>query len=106
MRYALEPLRGIYGKPADKMVDLLKTVQDDLGDNQDLIVAADLMRGLGLSGDLPPRVAFSLGAMAERYAREAAEIRASFLESRSLRGLEGGKPWKKLRKTMQKKAGG
>jgi CHAD domain-containing protein len=106
LRYALEPLRGIYGKPADKMVDLLKTVQDDLGDNQDLIVAADLMRGLGLSGDLAPRVAFSLGAMAERYAREAAEIRASFLESRSLRGLEGGKPWKKLRKTMQKKAGG
>ena len=106
LRYALEPLRGIYGKPADKMVDLLKTVQDDLGDNQDLIVATELMRGLGLSGDLPPRVAFALGAMAERYAREAAEIRASFLESRALRVLEGGKPWKKLRKTMHKKAGG
>lgn len=106
LRYALEPLRGIYGKPADKMVDLLKAVQDDLGDNQDLIVATELMRGLGVSGDLPPRVAFSLGAMAERYAREAAEIRAGFLESRSLRVLEGGKPWKKLRKTMQKKAGG
>jgi triphosphatase len=106
LRYALEPLRGIYGKPSEKMVELLKAVQDDLGDHQDLIVAAGLMRELGVSGDLPPRVAFSLGAMAERYAREAAEIRAGFLGSGLLRTLEGGKPWKRLRKTMRKKAGG
>ncbi|HEX2181795.1 MAG TPA: CHAD domain-containing protein [Rubrobacteraceae bacterium] len=106
LRYALEPLRGIYGKPAERMVQLLKDVQDDLGDHQDLIVAAELMRELGVSGDLPPRVAFSLGAMAERYAREAAEIRANFLGSGLLRALEGGKPWKRLRKAIRKKAGG
>jgi triphosphatase len=106
LRYALEPLRGIYGKPAEKMVELLKAVQDDLGDHQDLIVAAEVMRELGVSGDLPPRVAFSLGAMTERYAREAAEIRADFLGSGLLKALEGGKPWKRLRKTMRKKAGG
>jgi CHAD domain-containing protein len=106
LRYALEPLRGIYGKPSEKMVELLKDVQDDLGDHQDLIVAAELMRELGVSGDMPPRVAFSLGAMAERYAREAAEIRASFLGSELLKALEGGKPWKRLRKAMRKKAGG
>jgi triphosphatase len=106
LRYALEPLRGIYGKPSEKMVELLKDVQDDLGDHQDLIVAAELMRELGVSGDMPPRVAFSLGAMAERYAREAAEIRAGFLGSGLLNALEGGKPWKRLRKAMRKKAGG
>ena len=106
LRYALEPLGGIYGKPAGKMVELLKAVQDDLGDHQDLIVAAELMRELGVSGDMPPRVAFSLGAMAERYAREAAEIRANFLGSGLLGTLEGGKPWRRLRKTMRKKAGG
>ena len=106
LRYALEPLRGIYGKPSEKMVELLKDVQDDLGDHQDLIVAAELMRELGVSGDMPPRVAFSLGAMAERYAREAAEIRAGFLGSELLKALEGGKPWKRLRKAMRKKAGG
>jgi CHAD domain-containing protein len=106
LRYALEPLSGIYGKPAGTMVELLKAVQDDLGDHQDLIVAAELMRELGVSGDMPPRVAFSLGAMAERYAREAAGIRANFLGSGLLGTLEGGKPWKRLRKTMRKKAGG
>ena len=88
------------------MVELLKSVQDDLGDNQDLIVAAGLMRELGLAGDLPPRVSFSLGAIAERYAREAAQIRARFLGSKELRALEGGKPWKKLWKAVEKKAGG
>jgi triphosphatase len=106
LRYALEPLQGIYGKPAERMVELLKTVQDDLGDHQDLIVSAELMKELGVSGDLPPRVAFSLGAMAERYAREAAEIRARFLGSKPLRALNNGKAWKKLRKTLEKKAGG
>jgi triphosphatase len=105
LRYALEPLRGIYGKPAERVVELLKSVQDDLGDNQDLIVAAGLMRELGLAGDLPPRVSFSLGAIAERYAREAAQIRARFLGSNELRALEGGKPWKKLRRAVEKKAG-
>jgi len=106
LRYALEPLRGIYGKPAEGMVGLLKSIQDDLGDNQDLIVAAGLMKELGLAGDLPPRASFSLGVMAERYAREAAGIRARFLGSKELGVLEGGKPWKKLRKAMEKKAGG
>jgi triphosphatase len=105
LRYALEPLRGIYGKPAERVVELLKSVQDDLGDNQDLIVAAGLMRELGLAGDLPPRVSFSLGAIAERYAREAAQIRARLLGSNELRALEGGKPWKKLRRAVEKKAG-
>jgi CHAD domain-containing protein len=106
LRYALEPLQGLYGKPAEGMVELLKAVQDDLGDYQDLIVAAALMRELGVSGDLSPRAAFLLGAMAERYNREAAELRANFLESKELRALKKGRPWKRLRKTLEKKAGG
>src|SRR5215204_3650006 len=106
LRYALEPLQGLYGKPAEGMVELLKAVQDDLGDHQDLIVAAALMRELGVSGDLSPRAAFLLGAMAERYNREAAELRANFLGSKELRALKKGRSWKRLRKALEKKAGG
>ena len=106
LRYALEPLQGIYGKPAERMVGSLKDVQDELGDVQDLIIAAALMRELGLSGDLPPRTVFTLGAMSGRYLREAAEIRARFLDSKMLRALDGGKPWKRLRRSLEKKAGG
>jgi triphosphatase len=105
LRYALEPLQGIYGGPAEEMVDLLKAVQDDLGDNQDLVVAAESMEKLAVAGDLPPRAVFSLGKMAGRYARDAAETRAIFLGSEPLRSLKKGKPWKKLRKAMEKKAG-
>jgi triphosphatase len=106
LRYALEPLQEIYGKPAQKMVMLLKEIQDDLGDHQDLIVATGLMEELGVAGDLPPQAAFSMGSMAEGYRREASKIRAGFLGSKSLRSLKDGKPWKKLRKKLEKRAGG
>ena len=106
LRYALEPLRGIYGKPAERMVDLLKDVQDDLGDNQDLVVAAKSMEELATADKLPPRAVFSLGVRAGGYSRDAAELRASFLESKPLRDLRKGKPWKRLLRAMEKKAGG
>ena len=106
LRYALEPLQGIYGKPSEKMVEFLKAVQDDLGDHQDLIVAAGLMHELGTAGGLPPRAIFSMGSMAERHLGDAAEMRADFLGSRQLRALKGGKPWKRLRRKMKKRARG
>jgi triphosphatase len=104
LRYALEPLQGIYGKPSEKMVGFLKTLQDDLGDHQDLIVAAELMKEVGVAGDLPPRAVFSMGSMAESYVRDAAEMRAGFLGSKPLRALKADKPWKRLRKAMEKRA--
>jgi triphosphatase len=104
LRYALEPLQEIYGNPAKKMVKLLKNMQDDLGDNQNLIVAAGLMEELGVAGDRPPQDAFSMGSMAERYGREASETRAGFLGSMPLRTLKDGKPRKKLRMKLEKQA--
>jgi CHAD domain-containing protein len=106
LRYALEPLQEIYGKPAKKIVKLLKKTQDDLGDHQDLIVATGLMEESGAAGDRPPRAAFSMGSMAERYGSDAAEIRAGFLRSKPLRTLRDGKAWKKLRRKLEKRAGG
>jgi len=106
LRYALEPLQEIYGKQAKKMVKLLKNMQDDLGDHQDLNVAAGLMEELGAAGDRPPQDAFTMGSMAERYGREASELRADFLGSKPLRSLKDGKEWKKVRKKVEKRAGG
>jgi triphosphatase len=106
LRYALEPLQEIYGKPAKKLVELLKSIQDDLGDHQDLVVAAGLMEEVGVTGGLPPRVVFSTGSIAGRYACDTAQMRANFLESKPFRTLKGGKPWKRLRKAMEKRAEG
>src|SRR5215212_2541512 len=105
LRYALEPLQEIYGKPAKKMVKLLKKTQDDLGDHQDLIVAAELMEELGGAGDRAQQAAFWMGSMAERNSRDASEIRAGFLGSKPLRSLRDGKAWKNLRKKLEKRAG-
>lgn len=101
LRYAIEPLGGIYGKPAEKMVDSLKQVQDDLGGLQDLIVFSELIRELAVAGDLPRRTVFEMGAMYERYARDASDRRKK--SPRSLRGLH--KRWKGLRKAMASRAG-
>jgi CHAD domain-containing protein len=106
LRYALEPLQEIYGKPSKKMVKLLKNMQDDLGDHQDLIVAAGLMEELGAARDRPPQDAFTMGSMAERYGREASEIRGGFLGSKPLRTLKDGKEWKKLRRKLEKRSAG
>src|SRR5919112_1533046 len=105
LRYALEPLQEIYGKPAQKMVKLLKKMQDDLGDHQDLIVASGLMEELGVAEDRLPQPAFSMGTMPEGYGREASKIRSGILGSKLLRSLKDGKEWKKLRKKVEKRAG-
>jgi triphosphatase len=106
LRYALEPLQEIYGKPAENMVKILKLIQDDLGDHQDLVVATGLLEELGVAGKLSPRAVFLMGSMAERYTRDTAEKRATFLGSKPYRTLKGGKTWKKLRKAMEKRAEG
>ena len=70
----LGALQEIYGKPAQKMVKLLKKTQDDLGDHQDLIVAPGLMEELGVAGDRPPQAASLDGLDGRGYGREASEI--------------------------------
>ena len=106
LRYALEPLQGIYGEPAERMVEVLKELQDDLGEHQDLVVAAEMLREQGVSGNLPLQTVFSMGSIAGRYAREAAEIRAAVPGSEPFRAIGKGKQWKDLRKAMKKRTGG
>ena len=102
LRYAIEPLQGIYGKPAKKMVDLLKVMQDDLGEHQDLVVFAGLMRELAVAGDLPPQAVFSMGSVAGRYAHDASRRREILPEARPIGSLS--KRWKRFKKEMEDRA--
>src|SRR5215210_2576426 len=47
LRYTLEFVSEVYGRPVKKLVKPLKALQDDLGDHQDAIVAAGYLRELG-----------------------------------------------------------
>src|SRR5918998_1099509 len=48
LRYALEFVSEVYDKPVDAVIKPLKALQDDLGDHQDAVVAAETLRELGI----------------------------------------------------------
>lgn len=101
LRYALEFLSNVYGKPAENLVKALKNLQDVLGDHQDAVVAAGYLRELsvkrGGNRKLPPEAVFVMGGIARRYQERAEELRAQFPE---VYDKIKGKRWKKLNKVM------
>jgi CHAD domain-containing protein len=104
LRYALEFVSEVYGKPVQRLVKPLKALQDDLGQHQDAIVAAGHLRGLGTKTGgtrISRGVAFTMGVYSERYAREASGIRSGVLRSKPFRVLAKGKEWKDFEKAMK-----
>ena len=104
LRYALEFVSEVYGKPTEALIKPLKKLQDDLGDQQDAVVAAGTLRELGTTTDGPrvPRgAAFTMGVYSERYLREAAKIRSEVLRSKPFRALARGKTWQDFEKVMK-----
>lgn len=104
LRYALEFVSEVYGGPVAALISPLKALQDDLGDHQDAVVAAETLRELGTTtkGPRVPRgAAFTMGVLHERYLREAAGVRAGVLRSKPFRFLVKGKGWKDFKKVME-----
>ena len=89
LRYAVEFLRGLYGKPADGMIQHLKALQDVLGAHQDAEVARESLRELALSSGktrgpkLSPHTVFVMGSISRGYAAEEAALRREFPEAYS-----------------------
>lgn len=104
LRYTLEFVSEVYGKPVQKLVKPLKKLQDDLGDHQDAIVASRYLRELGTTTNgtrVPRGAAFTMGVYSERCAREAADLRSRVPDSKPLRALTKGKRWKKFEKVLE-----
>ena len=104
LRYTLEFVSEVYGKPVQKLVKPLKVLQDDLGDHQDAIVAAGYLRELGTTAGgtrIPRGAAFTMGVYSERCAREAANLRSSVPDSKPFRALVKGGKWKDFEKVME-----
>ena len=77
LRYALEAVAVIFGKPADEMVRALRRWQEKLGMQQDAHVASRRLQALAgahLRG-LPPETLFLMGQLAAHYADRAAKAR-------------------------------
>jgi CHAD domain-containing protein len=104
LRYTLEFVSEVYGRPVQKLVKPLKALQDDLGDHQDAVVAAAYLRELGTTtgqARIPRGVAFTMGVYAERCTREAKDLRSDVPGSKPFLTLTKGKKWKKFEKVLE-----
>ncbi len=95
LRYAMETVAVIYGKPADRLLSALRLWQERLGLQQDHGVASRRLRDLADSSPqgLPPETLFLMGRLAEYHASAASRARKGQLKGyRRIR-----RRWKKLR---------
>jgi triphosphatase len=95
LRYALDAVAVIYGKPADEMLRALGRWQENLGVQQDAAMASRRLAALAVAPPkgLPPETLFLMGRLAEHYA--SAVARARKRHSRGYRKVREG--WRRLR---------
>jgi CHAD domain-containing protein len=102
LRYAVEFLSDLYGRPARQLVRRLVALQDLLGLHQDAFVAVEHLRELSQAPrrKLPPATIFVMGQVAGRYLREAETLKGQFPKAyKKLRG----RPWRALHAAMRAK---
>jgi CHAD domain-containing protein len=77
LRYALEAVAALYGKPAAEMLRAMRRWQDKLGIQQDAAVASRRLKVLASAPPkgIPPETLFLMGRLAEQYASAAVRVR-------------------------------
>ncbi len=102
LRYALEAVAVIYGKPADEMLRALRRWQEQLGVQQDAAVASRRLKALASAPpkDIPPDALFLMGRLAEHYSSAAVRARKQYAKGyRKVRAR-----WKRLRMRFEDSA--
>ncbi|HWJ18878.1 MAG TPA: CHAD domain-containing protein, partial [Geobacterales bacterium] len=95
LRYALEAVAVIYGKPADEMLRALRRWQEKLGVQQDAAVAGLRLKAIAGAPPkgIPPETLFLMGRLAEHYASIAVQARKR--HAKTYRRVR--ERWKRLR---------
>lgn len=82
LRYALEPLRGVGGKPARRMLRRLERVQERVGLYHDAATAAAWLRGWAAeTHDAPAAAMMAAGALIHSLERRIRRLRARSLKA-------------------------
>jgi CHAD domain-containing protein len=76
-RYAVEVLRPIDGKRADRLARRIAAIQDVLGAHQDTVVLRVMLRDLGMRAFLDRENSFTYGLLHARQAEQASRHRAA-----------------------------
>jgi len=99
LRYALETVTVIFGKPAGEMVRSLRRWQEKLGMQQDADVAGRRLQALAAEPPkgLPPETLFLMGRLAAHYADRA--LKARKRHPRAYRKVRGR--WKTLKSKLE-----
>jgi CHAD domain-containing protein len=100
LRYALEAVAALYGKPANDMIRALRRWQENLGLQQDAAVGMQRLNALAGARltALPAETLFLMGRLAERHLGEARQAR-----KRNATGYRKVRQkWKKLRMKFEK----
>jgi CHAD domain-containing protein len=92
-RYAAELAEGVAGKPARRVVQDAKRLQDVIGEHQDAVVAEERIRGL-LDEAAGPRAHFAAGRLVERERERRRRARAEFPEAWSRLEKSGKRAWR------------
>jgi CHAD domain-containing protein len=102
LRFTLEALSAMYGKPAEEMLRALRRWQDSLGVQQDAAVANRRLKNLAGAPPkgFPPETLFLMGRLAEHYAIAATQARKQ--HGKGYRKVRG--KWKTLRAKLEKSA--
>ena len=100
LRYAIESVAAIYGKPADALLRSLRRLQDPLGDQQDAHVTLTRLQALVRQpkADLSAETLFLMGRMAGGHAAAGARGRDDFED----RYPKLRKRWKRLRRRLDR----
>ena len=104
LRYSLEFVARLYGKPAKRALSRMVAMQDMLGLFQDTRMAVGRLRSLSAPNatrQMPAAALFALGQVAQRYEQQAAELLQQFPAVYA--GMKG-KDWRTLKKALWKKA--
>jgi CHAD domain-containing protein len=100
LRYALDAVAALYGKPAVEMVRALRRWQENLGLQQDAAVAMQRLNALSRAQPkgIPAETLFLMGRLAERHLGAAMHARKRCATGyRKVR-----QKWKKLRTKFEK----
>jgi CHAD domain-containing protein len=99
LRYLLESVAVIFGKPANAMVRSLRRWQEKLGMQQDANVAGQRLQALAAvpAKGLPPETLFLMGRLAAHYADRASKARKR--HPRAYRKVQGR--WKILKSKLE-----
>ena len=106
LRYALEFLSPVAPRETKAFAKRLAALQDVLGEHQDAQVAMEHIHELALepSNKLDAHAVFALGRVAERYERQAADLRERFRAAyRDVRGGEWRDVERALARTRQER---